>query len=93
LTRRGPPRRPAVRAYANNPPPIGHGQTISQPYIVALKSELLETSPGDTVLEVGTGSGDHSAALAEMGVAVHSIEIVPALARRARRAAIRNCWC
>ena len=72
-------------AYANNPQPIGHGQTISQPYIVALMTELLETSPGDTVLEVGTGSGYQAAVLAEMGVVVHSIEIVPELARRARR--------
>ncbi len=72
-------------AYANNPLPIGHGQTISQPYIVALMTGLLETSPGDTVLEVGTGSGYQAAVLAEMGVIVHSIEIVPALARRARR--------
>ncbi|MDO9695206.1 MAG: protein-L-isoaspartate(D-aspartate) O-methyltransferase [Candidatus Latescibacteria bacterium] len=72
-------------AYANNPLPIGHDQTISQPYIVALMTELLETSPGDTVLEVGTGSGYQAAVLAEMGVVVHSIEIVPALARRARR--------
>jgi protein-L-isoaspartate(D-aspartate) O-methyltransferase len=72
-------------AYANNPLPIGHGQTISQPYIVALMTGLLETSPGDTVLEVGTGSGYQAAVLAEMGVVVHSIEIVPALARRARR--------
>lgn len=72
-------------AYANNPLPIGHGQTISQPYIVALMTELMETSPGDTVLEVGTGSGYQAAVLAEMGVVVHSIEIVPALARRARR--------
>jgi len=72
-------------AYANNPLPIGHGQTISQPYIVALMTELLETSPGDTVLEVGTGSGYQAAVLAEMGVVVHSIEIVPELARRARR--------
>ena len=72
-------------AYANNPLPIGHDQTISQPYIVALMTELLETAPGDTVLEVGTGSGYQAAVLAELGVVVHSIEIVPALARRARR--------
>lgn len=72
-------------AYANRPLPIGHGQTISQPYIVALMTELLETSPGDRVLEVGTGSGYQAAVLAEMGVTVHSIEIVVPLARRARR--------
>ena len=72
-------------AYANRPLPIGYGQTISQPYIVALMTELLETSPGDRVLEVGTGSGYQAAVLAEMGVTVHSIEIVVPLARRARR--------
>jgi protein-L-isoaspartate(D-aspartate) O-methyltransferase len=72
-------------AYADRPLPIGHGQTISQPYIVALMTELLETSPGDRVLEVGTGSGYQAAVLAKMGVTVHSIEIVAPLARRARR--------
>ncbi len=72
-------------AYADRPLPIGHGQTISQPYIVALMTGLLAVSPGDTVLEVGTGSGYQAAVLAEMGVTVHSIEIVVPLARRARR--------
>jgi protein-L-isoaspartate(D-aspartate) O-methyltransferase len=71
-------------AYANQPLPIGHGQTISQPYIVALMSNLLQVEPGDTVLEVGTGSGYQAAVLADMGVFVQSIEIVAALAEKAR---------
>ena len=72
-------------AYANHPLPIGHGQTISQPYIVALMSDLLGVSAGDTVLEIGTGSGYQAAVLAEMGVVVRSIEIVEALADSADR--------
>lgn len=70
-------------AYADRPLPIGHDQTISQPYIVALMSEVLEVRPGDRVLEVGTGSGYQAAVLAEMGVVVYSIEIVPELGRQA----------
>lgn len=70
-------------AYDDRPLPIGQGQTISQPYIVALMSELAEVKPGDTVLEVGTGSGYQAAILAEMGVNVFSIEIVASLAKRA----------
>jgi protein-L-isoaspartate(D-aspartate) O-methyltransferase len=73
------------QAYANHPLPIGHGQTISQPLIVALMSQLLAVSPGDKVLEVGTGSGYQAAVLAEMGVRVYSIEIIAALAGSARR--------
>jgi protein-L-isoaspartate(D-aspartate) O-methyltransferase len=72
------------RAYENNPLPIGYGQTISQPYIVALMSNLLALSPGDLVLEVGTGSGYQAAVLAEMGMFVHSIEIIRPLAESAR---------
>jgi len=71
-------------AYLDQPLPIGHGQTISQPGIVALMTHLLHVAPGDTVLEVGTGSGYQAAVLAEMGVVVHTIEIVPELAARAR---------
>ncbi|MBU2500239.1 protein-L-isoaspartate(D-aspartate) O-methyltransferase [bacterium] len=73
-------------AYANRPLSIGHGQTISQPTIVALMTDLLETAPGDTVLEIGTGSGYQAAVLAEVlpQGAVHTIEIVPELARSAR---------
>ena len=78
---------PALRpqAYEDYPLPIGEGQTISQPYIVALMTECLELGPGDRVLEVGTGSGYQAAVLAEMGARVYSIEINPALAERASR--------
>lgn len=72
-----------AHAYENRPLPIGHGQTISQPYIVALMTGLLAVQPGSKVLEIGTGSGYQAAVLAEMGVQVYSIEIVPALALRA----------
>lgn len=69
------------QAYANRPLPIGEDQTISQPLMVAIMTELLDLEPGDRVLEVGTGSGYQAAVLAEMGARVWSIEIVPALAR------------
>jgi protein-L-isoaspartate(D-aspartate) O-methyltransferase len=72
-------------AYDDRPLPIGHRQTISQPYIVALMSELANVGPGDTVLEVGTGSGYQAAVLAEMGAKVYSIEIVEPLAKQAKR--------
>ena len=72
------------QAYQDHPLPIGHGQTISQPYIVAWMTELLELQPGETVLEIGTGSGYQAAVLAELGyVEVYSIEIVPELAQSA----------
>ncbi len=72
-------------AYADHPLPIGHGQTISQPYIVAWMTELLELQSGEKVLEIGTGSGYQAAVLAELeGVAVYSIEIIPELAEDAR---------
>jgi protein-L-isoaspartate(D-aspartate) O-methyltransferase len=67
-------------AYADYPLPIGYGQTISQPYIVALMSEALQLQPEDRVLEIGTGSGYQAAVLAEMGMEVYSIEIIPELA-------------
>jgi protein-L-isoaspartate(D-aspartate) O-methyltransferase len=70
-------------AYDNRPLPIGEGQTISQPYIVALMTELLDPNPGDRVLEVGTGSGYQAAVLAELVTKVYTIEIVEPLARRA----------
>jgi protein-L-isoaspartate(D-aspartate) O-methyltransferase len=73
----------AAEAYADHPLPIGHDQTISQPYIVALMSELAAVGPGDRVLEVGTGSGYQAAVLAEMGCEVYSIEIVEPLAEQA----------
>ncbi len=71
------------QAYADHPLPIGHGQTISQPFIVAVMSEALGVEPGAKVLEIGTGSGYQAAVLAEMGVEVYSIEIIPELAERA----------
>lgn len=71
-------------AYADHPLPIGYGQTISQPYIVAWMTELLSLEHGDKVLEIGTGSGYQAAILAELGyVEVYSIEIVPELAESA----------
>jgi protein-L-isoaspartate(D-aspartate) O-methyltransferase len=70
-------------AYADRPLPIGLGQTISQPYIVALMTELIDPEPGDRLLEVGTGSGYQAAVAAELVAEVFSIEIVPELARTA----------
>ncbi|MGB5626847.1 MAG: protein-L-isoaspartate(D-aspartate) O-methyltransferase [Woeseiaceae bacterium] len=72
-------------AYENRPLPIGYGQTISQPYIVALMTELIEPDGGDVVLEVGTGSGYQAAVLAELVDHVYSIEIIAALATRVRQ--------
>ncbi len=66
-------------AYENRPLPIGHGQTISQPYIVALMTDLVDPDEGDTVLEIGTGSGYQAAILAELVKHVYTIEIVEAL--------------
>ena len=71
------------QSYEDHPLPIGHGQTISQPYIVALMTEALGVEPGDRVLEIGTGSGYQAAVLAEMGVEVYTIEIVEELATAA----------
>lgn len=70
-------------AYANRPLPIGYGQTISQPYIVALMTELAAPDTDAIVLEVGTGSGYQAAVLAELVDHVYTIEIIPALAMRA----------
>lgn len=70
-------------AYENRPLPIGFGQTISQPYIVAVMTDVLECQPGDKVLELGTGSGYQAAVLSQLGVRVFSIEIVPELAQSA----------
>ena len=72
-------------AYSDRPLPIGKGQTISQPYIVALMTELLELKKGDKVLEVGTGSGYQAAILAELADHVYTIEIIEPLARSAER--------
>lgn len=74
-----------AQAYADNPVPIGHGQTISQPYIVALMSELLEIAPGMRVLEIGTGSGYQAAVLAELGAEVYTVERIKELHLEARK--------
>jgi protein-L-isoaspartate(D-aspartate) O-methyltransferase len=72
------------QAYDDHPLPIGYGQTISQPYIVAWMTELLDLQPGEKVLEIGTGSGYQAAVLAELeGIEVFTIEIVPELAELA----------
>jgi protein-L-isoaspartate(D-aspartate) O-methyltransferase len=71
-------------AYSDGPLPIGHGQTISQPYIVAVMTELLELEEGDRVLEIGTGSGYQAAVLAEIVDEVYTVEIIPELAESAR---------
>jgi len=70
-------------AYANRPLQIGEGQTISQPYIVALMTDLLDPKPGDTVLEIGTGSGYQAAVLGELVARVYTIEIIAPLGKRA----------
>ncbi len=72
------------RAYENRPLPIGHGQTISQPYIVALMTDVMEPAPGDVILEVGTGSGYQAAVLAELVGRVYTVEIIEPLARDAK---------
>ena len=77
------PARSIGSAYANRPLAIGHGQTISQPYIVALMTELLEPEPGDVMLEVGTGSGYQAAVLAQLVARVYTIEIIAPLAESA----------
>lgn len=74
-----------ARAYENEPLPIGRGQTISQPYIVALMTDLLDVDSDDVVLEVGTGSGYQAAVLAELAAHVYTVEIVKSLARKAAR--------
>jgi protein-L-isoaspartate(D-aspartate) O-methyltransferase len=70
-------------AYSDRPLPIGHGQTISQPFIVAFMTEKLDPKPTDRVLEIGTGSGYQAAVLAGLVAKVYTIEIVEPLARRA----------
>jgi len=72
-------------AYSDRPLPIGEGQTISQPYIVALMTELAEITPRERVLEIGTGSGYQAAVLAELTDSVYTIELLPGLAAQARR--------
>jgi protein-L-isoaspartate(D-aspartate) O-methyltransferase len=75
----------AANAYEDRPLPIGHGQTISQPFIVALMTDLLRTAPGQAVLEVGTGSGYQAAVLSTLVRSVHSVEIIAPLADAAER--------
>jgi len=72
-------------AYINRPLPIGHGQTISQPFVVALMTDLLDPEAGDRVLEIGTGSGYQAAVLARIVGRVYTVEVVEALAEQARR--------
>lgn len=74
-----------LQAYDNGPLPIGHGQTISQPYIVALMSDMLDLTPQDRVLEIGTGSGYQAAILSHLAKQVYSIERIEALAESARQ--------
>lgn len=85
---------PALRAmaYEDRPLPIGHGQTISQPFIVALMTQTLDPQPDDRVLEIGTGSGYQAAVLAELVREVYTMEIVEPLAERAGRT-LRGLGC
>mgnify|MGYP000393523900 CR=1 FL=1 len=71
-------------SYADGPLPIGHGQTISQPYIVAYMTERLELDGGESVLEIGSGSGYQAAILAETAARVYAVEVIPELAAGAR---------
>jgi protein-L-isoaspartate(D-aspartate) O-methyltransferase len=73
-------------AYGDHPYPIGWGQTISQPFIVAYMIQMMDRNPGDLILEIGTGSGYQTAILAAMGYSVVTLEIIPQLAARGRRA-------
>jgi protein-L-isoaspartate(D-aspartate) O-methyltransferase len=79
------PDRLRKEAYENHPLPIGYGQTISQPYIVALMTDLVQPGPDDVVLEVGTGSGYQAAVLAKLVKRVYSMEIIEPLAEQARQ--------
>ena len=78
------------RAYVNRPLPIGYGQTISQPLIVAVMTELLNIKRGDRVFELGTGSGYQAAVLDALGAEVYSVEIIPELGERARESLTRT---
>ena len=71
------------KAYADHPLPIGEGQTISQPYIVALMTQILQIQPGERVLEIGTGSGYQAAVLAELTDQVYTVEIIETLTKQA----------
>lgn len=74
-----------IYAYNDTPLPIGYGQTISQPYIVALMTELLEIQPQDKILEIGTGSGYQAAILSKLAKEVYTIEIIEELCQRAQK--------
>ena len=76
-------------AYEDRPLPIGEGQTISQPYVVALMSELLELKESEKVLEIGAGSGYQAAVLSRLAKEVYTIEIIPSLAERAKETLAR----
>ena len=80
------------QAYEDRPLPIGHQQTISQPYVVAAMSEAVQVGAGDRVLEVGTGCGYQAAVLAEVASEVYSLELVPALAEEAARRLRTLCY-
>ena len=77
-------------AHGDFPWQIGHGQTISQPFIVAYMTERLALRPGEKILEIGTGSGYQAAVLAELGATVYTIEVIPELANHAREALVRE---
>ena len=77
------PEQQRAAAYQDRPLPIGYGQTISQPFIVALMTDLINVGPGDAVLEIGTGSGYQAAVLSPLAKKVYSIEIIPELGKRA----------
>jgi protein-L-isoaspartate(D-aspartate) O-methyltransferase len=79
------PQKQRPYAYENRPLPIGYAQTISQPLIVAIMSEMLAIEPGHKVFELGTGSGYQAAVLDQLGAEVYSVEIVPELGERARK--------
>ena len=79
-----------LHAYANTPLPIGFGKTISQPFIVAAMTDLLQLAPTDKVLEIGTGAGYQAAILAELAQNVYSVEIIEELAQGARRRLARQ---
>ena len=86
------PRSEQRRAYADAALPIGHGQTISQPYMVARIAEAVAPRPGELVLDVGTGSGYQAAVLAELGANVVTIERIPELAEAARESLAAACY-
>ena len=79
------PMRLRGEAYMDYPLPIGHGQTISQPFIVAFMTEAIRPQPGEKILEIGAGSGYQAAVLAQMGADVYTVEIVEPLAEMARQ--------